>query len=98
MLRAHGYAADQLLLPGHEVRAHVAINYGWDDWSQALRERFEDLQAKHERVVIIGHSMGGALALSLAERDPRVTALVSLCAPTNLHASLMPIVRFGRYI
>jgi len=98
VLRAHGYAADQLLLPGHEVHAREARQYGWDDWAAALQTRFEELLTQYARVVVIGHSMGGSLALSLAERDPRVTALVSLCAPTHLHASLVPIVRLGRYV
>ena len=98
VLRDHGYATNQLLLPGHEVQAREARQYGWNDWAESLQRRYEDLQARHARVVVIGHSMGGTLALNLAEREPRVTALVTLCAPTNLHASLPHIVRFGRYI
>ncbi|MBA3825120.1 MAG: alpha/beta fold hydrolase, partial [Ktedonobacterales bacterium] len=98
VLQDHGYATDQLLLPGHEVHAREARQFGWNDWSDALRDRFEEMLKQHARVVVIGHSMGGSLALSLAERDPRVAALVSLCAPTHLHASLVPIVRLGRYV
>jgi carboxylesterase len=95
-LRAQGYATEQLLLPGHEVHVREAGRFGWRDWTRAMQEQFDRLAAQHQRVVVIGHSMGGALALHLAAREPRVAAVAALCAPTALHPGLMPIVRLSR--
>jgi carboxylesterase len=97
-LRTQGYAAEQVLLPGHEVHARVAINYGWQDWTQAVAEHFNDMAGRYRRVVVVGHSMGGALALHLAARDHRVAAVATLCAPAMLHPGLFPLVRFARYL
>lgn len=97
-LQARGYGAAQVLLPGHEVHHRVASNYGWDDWTAEVQQQFDALAQRYRRVVVIGHSMGGALALHLATREPRVTAVAALCAPTALHAGLVPVVRLGRYL
>lgn len=97
-LRTEGFATEQVLLPGHEVHAHVARKFGWRDWTRAVQEHFNHLAARHRRVVVIGHSMGGALALHLAAREPRVAAVAALCAPTALHPGLMPIIRFSRRV
>ena len=97
-LRALGYPTHQLLLPGHDVLARVAVRYGWDDWSLALHESFNELARRHRRVVVIGHSMGGTLGLHVAACDDRVAGIVSLCAPVSLHAGLRPIVRMGKVV
>lgn len=95
-LRAKGYPTEQLLLPGHDVLARVAVRYGWNDWTQSLHDSFDNLARQHRRVVVVGHSMGGALGLHLAACDPRVAGIASLCAPVTLHAGLRPIVKMGQ--
>jgi carboxylesterase len=47
---------------------------------------------------VVGHSMGGALALHLAARDRRVAAVATLCAPAMLYPGLFPLVRVARYL
>ncbi len=84
-LQHHNIATDNILLPGHNIHHRIAAKYGWPDWLVALKERFDALSARYGRVAIVGHSMGGALALTLAAHDRRVTAIASLCAPVMLH-------------
>jgi len=43
----------------------------------------------HERIACVGHSLGGAVGLMCAARDPRITALVSL-------AGMVHVERFMR--
>jgi carboxylesterase len=92
-LEARGIATDNILLPGHAMHHRQAARFGWSDWVQAARERFDALAQRYSRVAIVGHSMGGALALYLAATDPRVAGLAALCAPIQLYAGLAPMVR-----
>lgn len=91
-LRSAGVAAQTILLPGHEIAAHEAMRFGWDDWLAAAGAAFDDLARRYRRVSVLGHSMGGAVALSLAARENRVAALVALCPPAELHPALLPVV------
>ncbi len=96
----HGFAADspgwaplerhlparpliRIDLPGHgrSPRRRIA---GFADLSRMLVEAFEDATRDAGPVHLIGHSLGGALALALADiRAPRVASL-TLIAPAGL--------------
>ncbi len=94
-ITTRGFYAETMLLPGHDVEPWVAHHYGWDEWTAAVRERCDILTARFGSVILIGHSMGGALALHQAAQDAQVTALVAMCAPAELHAGLLPLARHG---
>ncbi len=73
-----------ILLPGHgtcleDMRSHG----GHRPWLNAAREAFDALAQRCECVSVIGHSMGGVLALLLAQEKP-VHAVVSIAAPIRL--------------
>jgi carboxylesterase len=97
-LHTYDIATENVLLPGHDIPHEQAANFGWDDWLQAASERFDSLAQRYDRVAIVGHSMGGALALTIAEQNPRVCALVTLCAPVETRPGLLPLVEVGRHI
>ncbi len=97
-LTALGYPATQVLLPGHDVQARVASRYGWSDWVRTVETSFDRLAKQYRQVVVVGHSMGGALGLHLAARDPRVTAIATLCAPVTPPEGLRSIVQVGQYV
>jgi carboxylesterase len=65
-LAKQGYAVRMPLLPGHGTRWQDLNRTGWDDWYGAVTEAFDELRAECDRVVVVGLSMGGALALRLA--------------------------------
>ncbi len=50
--------------------------------AKALREAFDDLHL--EAAHLVGHSLGGALALAIADTRPRCVRSVSLIAPAGL--------------
>ncbi|HKD74238.1 MAG TPA: alpha/beta fold hydrolase, partial [Ktedonobacterales bacterium] len=70
----------------------------WQDWLHAAMERFDQLARRYHHVAVVGHSMGGALALTLAARDRRVAGIATLCAPAEMHPALPPLVRIGRHV
>jgi carboxylesterase len=48
----------------------------WDDWSAAAEAAYAELSARCESVALVGLSMGGTLAVWLAERHPEIAAMV----------------------
>lgn len=74
-----GYAVDGALLPGHGTRVQDLQDQTFDTWLAACRARLTAALAKHERVVVLGFSLGSLLAIKLAsERPPGLVGLVAL--------------------
>jgi len=65
-------------LPGHG-QSDPAPEYSMDSFADAVSAVMEDAQVK--RAVLVGHSMGGPVALAFARRHPeQVTAVVAVDA------------------
>jgi carboxylesterase len=88
-LHGRGWTVHAPLLPGHgrTLRAFAASTA--DDWERAAIGAYDALRARHERVAVVGLSMGGALATLCARHDPAIPALV-LLAP---YLAMSPRVR-----
>ena len=64
-------------LPGHGTTWQDLNRTGWDDWYGTVDAALTELTQRCDRVAVCGLSMGGALALRLAELRPDdVDALV----------------------
>lgn len=73
---AAGFHVELPLLPGHGTSLDDMLRTGWADWSGAAEEALEKLQARAERVVVAGLSMGGTLTAWLGARHPELAGLV----------------------
>src|SRR4051794_11003816 len=84
-------------LPGHGTRWQDLSMTRWEDWYAAVDRAFEDLRERCEAVVVCGLSMGGALALRLAEEHGDDVAGLVLVNPSvlSLRRSLraVPLLR-----
>ncbi|WP_309864640.1 alpha/beta hydrolase [Desmospora profundinema] len=97
-LKQRGYTVYCPLLPGHGTSPEEMVETAWPDWWQAVREAYQRLRKeKCERVVAVGLSMGGALALNLA-REEELDGIVSLCAPVWLKDKRTLIVDVVRWV
>lgn len=67
-LTAAGAACLAPLLPGHGRTVDAWRRTGFEDWAGTAETHLRAMQAEHGRVAVIGMSMGGALALRLAQR------------------------------
>ncbi len=76
------YAIDLPLLPGHGRTWRQLQRTGWEDWYGALDEAFNALSARCGQVYLMGLSMGGGLALRLAEQHPDAVAGLVLVNPS----------------
>lgn len=85
-------------LPGHGTTWRQMAHTRWEDWYAEIDRAFDELGANADEVFVMGLSMGGCLALRLAElRGSAVSGLVlvnpSVTADTRLFA-LAPILKF----
>lgn len=76
-----------LLLPGHggTVADFGRVRRG--EWLQAVETELDALLAAHERVYVVGHSMGTLLAILAARKRPeRIAGLLLLAVPLRIFA------------
>jgi carboxylesterase len=69
------WRVDVPLLPGHGTSVEDLEACGWEDWTSAAEEAFAALSARCDRVVVVGHSMGGTLACWLAEHHADICGI-----------------------
>lgn len=74
-LAAAGLAVELPRLPGHGTALEDMVPTRWSDWSQAAEAAYRELAGRGQPVMAVGLSMGGTLALWLAERHPELRGL-----------------------
>ncbi len=89
VFEARGFCVDIPVLPGHASTVDAWSRTRWADWLACAEARYLALAASHERVYVLGLSMGGSLALALAERHA-VAAVAVLAAPLYLYRFFPP--------
>ena len=80
-LNLAGYAAAVPRLPGHGTRWQDLNRTTYDDWYAEAETAFEKLASDCDTVFVAGLSMGGCLALDVAERRARDVAGLVLVNP-----------------
>jgi len=70
-------------LKGHGTDIRDIDNAKWQDWHSDYENAYNELSKKTKKVVVAGHSLGGALALYLAEQKD-TAAVISLASPIGL--------------
>lgn len=77
-LQAAGFAVEVPLLPGHGTQPQDMTGVTLADWQAAAEAAYQSLAARYQRVHLVGLSLGGALACTLAAAHPALTSLVLL--------------------
>jgi carboxylesterase len=80
---AAGFAVSAPLLPGHGTKVEDLAECTWDDWYGAALEAYRDLAGEVDEVVVVGLSMGGAIAAVLAADHPEIAGIVCINAPVG---------------
>mgnify|MGYP000850283013 CR=1 FL=1 len=84
-----GYRVSLPRLPGHGTSWQELNVTGWRDWYAVVEREFLELRASTDVVFVTGLSMGGALALRLAEKYPDEISGLVLVNPAVLGFSKM---------
>lgn len=93
-----GYSVEVPVLQGHCTTVHEMNLTTEKDWMQSAEDAYSRLADRVDRVVVIGHSMGGLIALHLAATKT-LFAVISMCTPifiTSKVAFLAPVI--GRFM
>lgn len=75
-LAGEGFRVSVPLLPGHGTSWQDLNTKRWPDWYAAVETEFHALRQTCDQVFVGGLSMGGALALRLAQQYPEISGLI----------------------
>lgn len=95
-LAAAGVRAVGPVLPGHDQTPQALAALRHTDWLDAVRRTLAGLRAEHERVVVVGLSLGGLLSLALAAEEP-VDALAVVGTPLRFRRAIrwgVPVLKY----
>ncbi|MFQ5418265.1 MAG: alpha/beta hydrolase [Myxococcota bacterium] len=90
-LSRQGLRAVGPVLPGHNATPEQLARTRHTDWLDAASGELRALRARHERVCVLGLSMGALLSLVLASEHP-VAGVVSIAAPLRLRHPIMRLI------
>lgn len=94
-LAAHGIDVESVLLPGHGTTPEDLERTTWMDWYAEVRTGLQRLRPRCDSLFVCGQSMGGALALRAAVREP-VDGVISLAGFLYLRdwrVKLLPVLK-----
>ena len=74
-----------LLLPGHGGTCGDFGRSSMDEWQTSVDEALAELSEKHDKILLVGHSMGTLLAVRAAGKYPgKVSGLFALAMPLKI--------------
>jgi carboxylesterase len=94
-LHTDGYTVSAPLLPGHLTTPEDMNRCRWQDWYDAVEQRYLELSQKVKIVFVGGESMGALLALLLASRQSGIRGL--LCYSPAMTVRKIWLAHFLKY-
>ena len=75
-----------LLLPGHGGGMRNFLKFGLRDWQACVQDEIDKLKREHKKIFLVGHSMGGLLALQASLlRENNIAGLVLIATPLKVY-------------
>ena len=96
-LAARGYSVETPLLAGHGGGQEMLAAVSWREWVDSADAALRELQGRCGAVVLVGFSMGGAIALQLAACE-RVAGIVTIATPVTLDNPLLLLLPVARLV
>lgn len=83
-LNESGYTVYAPMLRGHGTRPEDLEKVKFNDWINDSRGAYRKLKRKHQQVFVIGTSIGGTIAVSLAKEIKDISGLVLMATPYRI--------------
>lgn len=74
-----GYTTYSILLAGHGTKPEDLLSVAYTDWIESAQQGINHLKKSCKKIVVIGHSMGGLLALQMGARN-KINGIVTIAA------------------
>jgi len=81
VLHAAGWTARGMLLPGFGADITTLAERSHAEWRESTRAEYDRLRREYDTVMVVGNSLGGALAIELAATAPTPPDYLTLFAP-----------------
>lgn len=95
-LATQGYSVEAPLLAGHGSTQEALAATSWGDWVDSTTAPLAGLQERCRLALLVGFSMGGAIALHLAANSTPCAGLVTISTPIRLSNPLLPLLPLAR--
>ena len=95
-LAEQGFAVSVPRLPGHGTTWQEMVGTRYEDYRAEVEREYAALRGRCDAVVVGGLSMGGSLALDLAESHPEIAGLILVnpaVASTNKQLLALPVLK-----
>jgi len=81
-----GCSTMSILLPGHGAGMGEFVRSNMRDWERHVQSEIDRVDERYKKIILVGHSMGGLLALgaSLAP-DSRVAGVLTIATPLKIN-------------
>jgi len=92
-LHEAGWHISVPLLPGFGPEVESLHTYSAEDWKEAIQKEVKHLKNSHDEIILIGYSMGGALAIQVAAQKD-ITGLVLFAPFWQMDHTMWKIIPF----
>lgn len=92
-----GHTVRMPLLAGHGTTWQDLNSTTWDDWLASCEQAYSELTDRCSHIMVCGLSMGGALALAMAQRHPEILALALVnpaIASADPRLAALPVLKY----
>ncbi|MBN1807826.1 MAG: alpha/beta fold hydrolase [Planctomycetes bacterium] len=78
------------VLPGHATHPDDLYYIDWTAWYRAARDEYLKVRSRHEKVMVVGFSLGAALGLRLGAEFPDIDRCVFISTPLKFFHKYLP--------